>query len=58
MMDFLRYSGIWFGFVVNPYHWRIKIESPTDEFDHSALHGIAIYLGPFWFRFIIDDGTR
>lgn len=57
-MDFLKYSGIWFGFVVNPYHWRIKIESPTDELDHSALHGIAIYLGPLWFRAIIDDGTR
>jgi len=49
MMKFLKYSGIWFGLIVNPYHWRFTIEKPLD--------GFAIYIGPVWMRVIIDDGS-
>lgn len=54
--DFLKYSGIWFGLVINPYHWRFSIEKPCDSLD-QALDGFAIYVGPVWMRVIIDDGS-
>ncbi len=56
MMKFLKYSGIWFGLVVNPYHWRFAIEKPHDALD-QPLDGFAIYIGPVWMRVIIDDGS-
>ncbi len=56
MMKFLKYSGIWFGLIVNPYHWRFAIEKPLDWLD-QPLDGFAIYIGPVWMRVIIDDGS-
>ncbi len=55
-MKFLKYSGIWFGLIVNPYHWRFAIEKPLDWLD-QPLDGFAIYIGPVWMRVIIDDGS-
>jgi hypothetical protein len=55
-MKFLKYSGIWFGLVINPYHWRFAINQPEDAL-LQPLDGIEIFCGPVWMRVIIDDGS-
>ena len=57
LLNYLKFSGVWIGFVVNPYHWEFKAEysSPTDL--DPAQHKAALHIGPFWIRGVIDDGT-
>ena len=50
-MSWLKYSGIWAGLVVNPYHWRLKWESSD-----ARVFENCIYVGPVWIRVIIDNG--
>jgi hypothetical protein len=51
-MKWLRYSGIWLGLVVNPFHWRLK----WDRYSTDNVFENCLYLGPIWLRIIIDDG--
>jgi len=57
-MKWLKYSGLWIGFVLNPFHWRFEwIRDRTKEFPSDCyVFENAIYFGPFWIRLIIDDG--
>ena len=56
-MNWLKYSGVWFGFILNPFHWRIRwergglLEWPVDHVFENC-----IYFGPVYIRVIIDDG--
>lgn len=56
-MNWLKYSGIWIGIVLNPFHWRLKWERTRDG-DSCLTHVFenCLYIGPFWLRVIIDDG--
>ena len=55
--NFLKYSGVWGGVVLNPYHWQLKFKSGSESIlDDDIIFGFSIYLGPFWVRLIIDDG--
>jgi len=55
-LNYLKYSGIWIGFVLNPYHWEFKLqtEGPTDL--DPNMHFAFLTLGPFWIRIVVDDG--
>ena len=55
MKKWLRYSGFWCGFTLNPYHWSgeiITIHINDNDYPFYCL----INLGPFWLKLIIDDG--
>jgi hypothetical protein len=56
-MKWLQYSGIWFSFAVNPYHWRLDcaFEGPTDL--DPAQHHAFVTVGPLTVRIVIDDGS-
>ena len=57
LKNYLKYSGVWFGFVLNPYHWQFKLDySGNTELD-PAMHKIELHLGPVWIRGVIDDGS-
>lgn len=49
LKNYLKYSGIWIGLVVNPYHWQFG----TKKFDEGCVH-----FGPIWVRVLIDDGSH
>lgn len=54
----LKYSGIWLGFVLNPYHWQLKIKTGSESIlDDDVIFGLSIYFGPVWIRMVIDDGS-
>lgn len=59
-MDWLKYSGIWMGLVVNPFHWRFSWvttdKSMWKEFPNDFVFENCVYFGPIWIRVIIDDG--
>ena len=57
LIKYVQYSGIWIGFVLNPFHWEFKmvIVKPT-EMDPKQ-YGFSINFGPMWIRMVIDNGT-
>lgn len=52
-MNWIKYSGVWCGLVLNPYHWRFKWAH-----DNEAVFENCLYVGPFWIRVIIDNAER
>jgi hypothetical protein len=56
LRNYLKYSGIWFGFVVNPYHWNFKFEQKSDQLFDDYVFFLNVYCGPAWIRIIIDNG--
>jgi hypothetical protein len=56
LKNYLKYSGLWFGFVLNPYHWNLKLEFKTDNLIDDYVFFFNCYLGPVWLKIIIDDG--
>jgi hypothetical protein len=55
ILKYLRFSGIWFGFVVNPCHWQFGWKRGFNVWE-DYLFDNSIHLGPIWIRVIIDDG--
>ena len=54
-MKWLKYSGLWGGFILNPYHWSGDILKLHINDNDYAFY-CAINLGPVWVKLIIDDG--
>lgn len=55
--EYLKYSGIWVGFVFNPYHWQFKYQTKSYEVpNYDNLFDNCVYFGPIWIRVVIDDG--
>jgi hypothetical protein len=57
LKNYLKYSGMWMGFVLNPYHWEFKIQRIKPDDMNPKNHGFMIACGPVWVRGVIDDGT-
>jgi len=51
-LRYLKYSGIWLGLAINPYHWRVSWRCTAGGGPEENI----INFGPFWIRVIIDDG--
>jgi hypothetical protein len=56
IFSYLRYSGIWIGFVLNPLHWQIAWARGSKEWPNDYLFENCLYIGPIYIRVIIDDG--
>jgi hypothetical protein len=57
LKNYLKYSGLWAGFVLNPYHWNFKWElNPLRDIETYIFH-FELYLGLIWLRVVIDDGS-
>ena len=56
LLNCLRFSGLWMGFVLNPYHWEFKIVKGSQDDLDDVIFGLAIHCGPIWIRVVIDDG--
>jgi hypothetical protein len=56
-LNYLKFSGVWISFAINPYHWRLacKFETPNDT--DPAMYQLSINIGPLSVRAIVDDGT-
>ena len=56
-LNWLRYSGVWVGFVINPYHWEPDFKIlRNSEYENWGVVFIELNLGLVWIRIIIDDG--
>lgn len=57
VVNYLKYSGLWAGFVLNPYHWRWGFVDETNIFNEPGkLFDSSFHLGFVWIRIIIDNG--
>ena len=56
LFNWIRYSGVWVGFVLNPFHWSFKWERESKEWPNDNVFENCLHLGPIWVRVIIDDG--
>jgi hypothetical protein len=57
LLKYIKTSGIWTGFVLNPYHWQFVIKSEGVGELAPSLFGKFISIGPVWIRVIVDDGS-
>jgi hypothetical protein len=58
LKNLIKYSGLWFGLVINPHHWQFKIKTGSDGIlEDDVIFGLSIYLGPVWGRLVVDDGS-
>lgn len=65
MINWLKYSGFWANFVLNPYHWMFDLDfggtginallAHTEEED-IEFFWCHLALGPINFRIVVDDG--
>ena len=57
-LNWVKYSGIWVGFVLNPYHWEPDLVIKRDDMDSGEQWGLffELNLGIVWIRIVIDDG--
>jgi hypothetical protein len=53
LVNTLKHSGFWAGFVLNPYHWEFKFSNTND-----MGKTIALNVGPVWFRLAISNGVQ
>jgi hypothetical protein len=58
-IEYLKYSGVWIGLVLNPYHWQVTVKFGDSMFNDMNPNGRLLYisLGPLWIRIVIDDAT-
>jgi len=56
LKNYLKYSGVWMGIVINPYHWNFHFDFKSDHIIDNYIFFSQLYIGPFWIRIIIDDG--
>lgn len=57
LINYLKFSGAWFGFVLNPYHWEFCFNTNGSTDLDPKLKVLFISLGPVWTRIAIDDGS-
>lgn len=56
-LNYIRYSGAWVGFVLNPCHWRMSFEFLHPDELNPKMRGCYLSTGPLWVRLVCDDGT-
>jgi hypothetical protein len=57
LSKFVRYSGIWVSFVLNPYHWRLEFKFMHPDELNPNMRGFFVSLLPLTVRVVVDDGT-
>lgn len=56
ILSYLKYSGIWVGLVVNPFHWQLGWKKNVGMWPDDYMFDNSMHFGPIWLRVIIDDG--
>lgn len=57
LKSLLKHSGIWFGVVVNPYHWEFCNRQDGIGELTAKVFSRFVSIGPIWIRIVIDDGS-
>jgi len=57
LSKYIRYSGIWVSFALNPFHWRVSFEFMHPDELNPNMRGVFISLLPISLRIIVDDGS-
>jgi len=57
LSNYIKYSGIWVNFAINPFHWRLVFEFMHPDELNPNMRGIYISLLPISFRVVVDDGS-
>lgn len=57
LSKYIRYSGIWAGIVVNPFHWEARYDQLHPDDLNPNMRGFYASIGAIWVRVILDDGS-
>lgn len=55
-MNWLRYSGIWITFILNPLHWQICFHTETTPLS-PKLTEYSLQIAFISIKFVVDDGS-
>lgn len=57
LSNYIRYSGVWVTFGLNPLHWSFKFEFMHPDELNPKMRGIYFVLAFVSVRIVIDDGS-
>ena len=57
LSNYIRYSGIWVTFGLNPCHWNFQFEFLHPDELNPKMLGIYVVLAFMSVRVVIDDGS-
>jgi hypothetical protein len=57
LVNYLKFSGVWVSFALNPYHWRISFGLKKPDDLDPAMHVLHSSIGPISIRIVVDDGS-
>lgn len=55
-LNWLKHSGVWIGFVLNPYHSQPDFYVKVNDKTYGKFF-LELNLGLVWIRIAIDDGS-
>ena len=55
--NYLKYSGVWVNFALNPYHWRLSFGTQKPDDMDPAMYTFVMTVGPITVRAVLDDGS-
>jgi len=58
LKNYLKYSGVWVSFAVNPYHWRVAFDIQKPNEMDPALYGVSFTFGPISVKAVLDHGKK
>jgi len=57
LIKYVKYSGVWVNFALNPCHWSFRSEFMHPDDLNPKMKGIYLVCGFISIRIIIDDGS-
>jgi len=56
-LNYLKYSGVWISFALNPYHWRVSFEFKKPDDMDPSMYAVYATIGPLAVRLVLDNGS-
>jgi hypothetical protein len=56
-LKYLKFSGVWISFALNPYHWRLSAGTQKPNDMDPAQYYVFLTIGPISVRAVLDDGS-
>lgn len=55
-MNWIRYSGLWITFILNPFHWKFYFNTSTDILAGPNQQQYQLQLAFVSIRLVVDNG--
>ena len=57
LFNWIRYSGIWITFILNPFHWTFRFENIFEDELNPKMNYVNLQFFFLNIKIILDDGS-